>query len=179
MSKEKQILKLLSDGDSQRRIANILSVSRNTVASVLTAAKRSGLNFQELLQLDEKALFQTLFPEKAALPILVPPDYEKIHKELLRDGVTLILLWEEYVDECREAQKPPYILMLNISQFLTVNTGVSPDVAPIIPPIIDHGFLEESCFWFPAAFSSLYTVPLGDSSVRVSFDLSLFPMNPE
>ncbi len=109
MSKEKQILKLLSDGDSQRRIANILSVSRNTVASVLTAAKRSGLNFQELLQLDEKALFQTLFPEKAALPILVPPDYEKIHKELLRDGVTLILLWEEYVDECREAQKPPYM----------------------------------------------------------------------
>lgn len=90
-------------------IAGTLGVSRNTVASVYTAVMRSGRSYPELLQLDETALFQTLFPEKAAEPVLVPPDYEKIHKELLRHGVTLRLLWEEYADACREAKQPPYM----------------------------------------------------------------------
>ena len=40
MSKEKQILQLLADGYSQRRTADTLWVSRNTVFSVITAAKR-------------------------------------------------------------------------------------------------------------------------------------------
>ena len=109
MSKEHQILHHLSEGKSQRMIAGTLGVSRNTVASVFTAAMRSGRSYPELLQLDETALFQTLFPEKAAEPVWVPPDYEKIHKELLRHGVTLRLLWEEYVDACREAKQPPYM----------------------------------------------------------------------
>ena len=41
MSKTNQILQLLADGNSQRRIAAALSVSRNTVSSVLAAVKRS------------------------------------------------------------------------------------------------------------------------------------------
>ena len=93
MSKEKEILQLLSNGDSGRKIASTLGVSRNTVASVLAAAKRTKKSYPELLRLDEQALFQTLFPEKAAEPVLVPPDYEKVHKELMRHGVTLRLLW--------------------------------------------------------------------------------------
>lgn len=109
MSREHQILHHLSEGKSQRMIAGMPGVSRNTVASVYTAVMRSGRSYPELLQLDETALFQTLFPEKAAEPVLVPPDYEKIHKELLRHGVTLRLLWEEYADACREAKQPPYM----------------------------------------------------------------------
>ena len=109
MSKELQILHHLSEGKSQRMIAGTLGVSRNTVASVVTAARRTGKSYPELLQLDEPTLFQTLFPEKAAEPVWVIPDYEKIHKELLRHGVTLRLLWEEYVDACREAKQPPYM----------------------------------------------------------------------
>ena len=109
MSKVKQILQLLSDGDSQRRIASTLGVSRNTVASVLSAAKRSGKSYPELLTLEDPMLFSVLFPEKAAEPVLVAPDYEKVHKELLCHGVTLRLLWEEYVDACRQAKQPPYM----------------------------------------------------------------------
>ena len=82
----KEILQLLSNGDSGRKIANTLGVSRNTVASVLTAAKRTGKSYPELLNLDQQALFQTLFPEKAAEPVLVSPDYEMIHKERLGSG---------------------------------------------------------------------------------------------
>ena len=109
MSKEQQILHHLSEGKSQRMIAGTLRVSRNSVASVLAAAKRSGKNFPELLQMDEKTLIQTLFPEKATELVWVMPDYEKIHKELLRQGVTLRLLWEDYVDACRETKQPPYM----------------------------------------------------------------------
>ena len=109
MSKEHQILHHLSEGKSQRMIAGTLGVSRNTVASVFAAAKRTSKSYPELLQMDEATLFQTLFPEKAAEPVWVIPDYERIHKELLRHGVTLRLLWEEYVDACHEAKQPPYM----------------------------------------------------------------------
>ena len=109
MSKTKQILQLLADGNSQRRVATTLAVSRNTVSSVLTAAKRSGKSFPELLSLDETVLYQTLFPEKMAEPVQVKPDYEQIHKDLLKDGVTLSSLWEEYCDACRADKRPPYM----------------------------------------------------------------------
>ena len=109
MSKEKQILQLLSEGRSQRWIAANLSVSRNTISKVQTAVLRSKQNYQTLLLLDEESLIRTLFPEQSAVPVLVKPDYEKIHKELLRHGVTLRLLWEEYVDTCRESKLPPYM----------------------------------------------------------------------
>ena len=90
MSKEKEILQLLSNGDSGRKIANTLGVSRNTVATVLAAANRSKKSYPELLRLDEQALFQTLFPEKAAEPVLVQPDYESLQiKSQAKDSVIL------------------------------------------------------------------------------------------
>ena len=43
MSKEKQILQMLQDGHSQRRIASTLCVSRNTIAKVVKAASDAGI----------------------------------------------------------------------------------------------------------------------------------------
>jgi len=36
------------------------------------------------------------------------PDYEIIHRELGKQGVTLTLLWEEYCNECRQSNQTPY-----------------------------------------------------------------------
>jgi transposase len=36
------------------------------------------------------------------------PDYEYIHKELAKPGVTLSLLWVEYCEECRNSKQIPY-----------------------------------------------------------------------
>jgi transposase len=36
------------------------------------------------------------------------PDYEKIHKELGKKGVTLTLVWDEYCAECRQNGEIPY-----------------------------------------------------------------------
>ena len=95
MSKEKQILLLYAEGKSQRRIADTLRVSRNTVAAVIAAAKRVEISANEASFMDDLKLIQTLFPEKSAEPVQVKPDFARIHKELLRHGVTLRLLWEE------------------------------------------------------------------------------------
>ncbi len=36
------------------------------------------------------------------------PDYDYIHCEMAKIGVTLILLWLEYCDQCRESGFIPY-----------------------------------------------------------------------
>ena len=109
MSKEKQVLKLRSQGCSQRRIADILRVSRNTVSKIFKAADQNHLVAENVESMDDSALHSLLFPEEISLPVQVQPDYAYVHKELLKSGVTLKLLWEEYVDVCRQSQKPPFM----------------------------------------------------------------------
>ena len=53
MSKEKQILQMLQDGYSQRRIASTLCVSRNTVAKVVKAASDYQLSKEALESMEE------------------------------------------------------------------------------------------------------------------------------
>ena len=108
MSKEKQILQMLQDGYSQRRIASTLRVSRNTVAKVVNAASDHQLPKGALDSMEEAEIHHALFPEEALIPTLVTPDFPYIHKELLKSGVTLKLLWQEYVNTCRDAGRPPY-----------------------------------------------------------------------
>ena len=79
-----------------------------TLARVVKAASDHGLSKDALESMEETELHHTLFPEEAMLPTLVTPDFPYIHKELLKNGVTLKLLWQEYVDNCRDAGKPPY-----------------------------------------------------------------------
>ena len=103
MSKEKQILQLRTKGYSQRRIADTLKVSRNTVAKVFKALEKHPVSEDSLNTLNDQELHQQLFPEESQVPVLVTPDYDYVHKELLKSGVTLKLLWEEYLDTCRRS----------------------------------------------------------------------------
>lgn len=113
MSKDKEILVYLVQGESQRHIAAALHVSRNTVAKVAAAAKHLSLSSTEWQELAEPELHQKLFPASASEPVPVMPDFCYIHRELLRSGVTLKLLWEEYVDSCRQNHQ----LYFRYSQF--------------------------------------------------------------
>ena len=108
-SKEKQILQCCASGFSQRRTAYTLGVSRNTVSAVVAAAKRQHISAQAAELMDELDLILKLFPEKAFEPTQETPDFDKIHKELLRSGVTLRILWDKYRDECLTAKRPPYM----------------------------------------------------------------------
>lgn len=60
--------------------------------------------------MSDRKLSKLLFPSERANPEYKMPDYEYVHKELQKSGVTLNLLWLEYCEKCREEGELPYQL---------------------------------------------------------------------
>jgi len=56
----------------------------------------------------DKELSRLLFPVESGKPAYKMPDYEYLHREMAKSGVTLTLLWLEYCDQCRESGQIPY-----------------------------------------------------------------------
>jgi transposase len=109
MTEYREILRLNFLGLSGRSIAGSVSRSRNTVSDVLARAGRSGLKWPLPLELTDTELERRLYPEKSGGETGAKmPDFEKIHKELLKAGVTMTLLWDEYCQSCRESGEIPY-----------------------------------------------------------------------
>lgn len=108
MQEIKRILERRFKGESQRSIASSLHLSRNTVSKVFKAADQTGLSWVQFQTMDEVSLEKLLFPEKEYIPVQKLPDFEYVHKELLKAGTTLKGLWEEYVMSCKDAKLPYY-----------------------------------------------------------------------
>lgn len=109
MTQYRQILRLHSQGISQRSIAQSCQCSRNTVAAVLQRASAANLKWPLDVETDAD-LERLLFPEKQEqVSLRRMPDFEKVSKELARSGVTLKLLWMEYCEECRQLGEPPFM----------------------------------------------------------------------
>jgi transposase len=105
----KRILLLRSENVSQRGIAEVLGCSRNTVASVFAAAVAKGIVWEAVAGLDETEVRHLLLPEPTGRePGRVAPDFQLIHRELTRPGVTLLVLWNEYVSKTRTQGGVPY-----------------------------------------------------------------------
>lgn len=100
MTKYKQVLNYRSLGYSQRQISDILEMSRNTVAKIFKAADSCDVDWIKASQMSEEELTSLLFPKAPKKSMYQPPDCEYITKELQKDGVTLTLLWKEYVAQC-------------------------------------------------------------------------------
>ena len=85
-------------GFSDRRIAAATGISRYTVAEYLRRATVIGITWPIPNELDDTALEARLFSLRFAAqePLRPQPDWPRIHTELRRPGVTLLLLWEEY-----------------------------------------------------------------------------------
>lgn len=100
MRKIKEVLRLRSSGLSTREIARSIGVARSTIADYLRRAAAAGVTWPVPDEMDEAALERRLFPAvrpPEASPKL--PDYSYIHQELKKKGVTLALLWAEYLVE--------------------------------------------------------------------------------
>ena len=108
MQEIKRILERRFKGESQRSIASSLHLSRNTVSKVFKAADQTGLSWVQFQTMDDSSLDELLFPEKKYVPVQQVPDFEYVHKELLKPGTTLKGLWEEYVMSCTDAKLPYY-----------------------------------------------------------------------
>lgn len=99
MRKVKEILRLKSLGLSSRNIALSVKIARSTVAEYLERAQRANLSWPIPEDLDDVALKGMLFSDEEIKPRLrIEPDYSYLHKELKRKGMTLQLLWQEYLD---------------------------------------------------------------------------------
>jgi transposase len=85
-------------GHSERSIAAAIGISRYTVAEYLRRATVVGITWPVPAELDDSALEARLFsPPFAVHESPRPqPDWPRLHAELRRPGVTLLLLWEEY-----------------------------------------------------------------------------------
>ena len=115
MTKYREILRLHSLGFSQQNIAYSCDASKKTVNKVLQAAKKENISWPLDDNQTDEFLEGELFPNKGKHSKISKrmPDFNYIHKELLRNGVTKKLLWTEYMEECRLNNEEP----LMYSQF--------------------------------------------------------------
>ena len=101
MIKYREILRLYSQGVSQRGIASSCQCSRNTVSKVLERAGGQGIAWPFEKDMTDADLQGLLFPEKSIQSNRKLPDCAYIHREMAKSGVTLSLLWHEYCEQCR------------------------------------------------------------------------------
>lgn len=97
--KIREILRLKYEvGLSHRAIARACYISNSTVGDYVVRARRAGLSWPLPDELGEEELYRKLFPEIKKPQIEQRPlsDWEQVHRELARKGVTLKLLWQEY-----------------------------------------------------------------------------------
>lgn len=80
-----------------------LKTSKHSIKDVLDIAKEKKITFKDIKDKNNYDTYQIFFPNKCATELLSQEvDYEYIHKELKKTGVTLLLLWEEYCDDCKD-----------------------------------------------------------------------------
>jgi len=104
MSKIKEVLRLKYRNQlSNRQIQTITGVSRNSVANYIKSYIELGSSLDEVLQLSDADLAQLFIskrPIKAKnVPDITHPDWNEVHEELKRKGMTRKLLWEEYKEK--------------------------------------------------------------------------------
>jgi len=100
----KLILELKDSGLSQNQIAATRRISKTSVSAVVNIAKEKQLSFKDVREMNDDVLYQLFFPEKTtANQIYQLPDYEYVHRELKKVGVTLKLLHKEYQDLCKKS----------------------------------------------------------------------------
>ena len=97
MRKLKDALRLKFDGGlSHQQIAGALGISKGVVTKYAGLAVAAGLHWQAIAAMDEAELERRLLAYPRPSDLYAQADYGRIHQELSRKGVTLMLLWEEY-----------------------------------------------------------------------------------
>lgn len=100
MRKIRELLRLTHNGRSQREIASSLSVGTGTVSGQLRRAREAGITWERAQTMTDTELEALLFRDcgRNVAATRAAIDYGHVHRELHRNGVTLQLLWSEYLD---------------------------------------------------------------------------------
>ena len=104
----REMLRLKSQGLSNLSIASSLCCSRNTVSEVIKLAERHNVGWPIPEALTNDDIGQLFYPNRVSNEGRKLPDFEYIHSELAKPGVTLSLLWAEYCAKCELEHTIPY-----------------------------------------------------------------------
>ena len=97
MRRIKEVLRLKLDAQlSHQQIAAALGISKGAVTKYVGLAAVAGLDWNAVKDIDEVDLQRRLLVAPERPRDHVQPDYGRLHHELRRKGMTLMLLWEEY-----------------------------------------------------------------------------------
>jgi hypothetical protein len=105
MRRIREVLRLKFESRlNQWQISASTGMSKGTVCDYLKRAAASGLGWEEAREMEDHAVEARLFQKvgKCEPPSRVPIDFPWVHRELRRSGVTLMLLWNEYVEASRQ-----------------------------------------------------------------------------
>lgn len=117
---------------SYRNIARSLNLSISTVSDYLARAKVTGLSWPLPEGLTEDQLYERLFlPASQPKRERIQPDWELIHRELRKKGMTLRLLWREYRDQHPEG--------LGYSQFCKYYRNYAKTISPVMRQVHKAG----------------------------------------
>lgn len=92
------------------------------------AVDRAHIKWDDLAELSEAEVYQVVFPHRGEYQsVYAQPDWDAVHKELARVGVTLKLLHSEYVDEHASTNQPvmSYDRFCRIYQKYVLQSGVT------------------------------------------------------
>ena len=106
----REILRLDSLGYSQRSIASGAKASRNTVSEALKKAEQLNISWPLDDDITNEVLDELFYGkrESSSTPYAVI-NYEYIHRELSKKGVTITLLWNEYCERAYANGEKPYM----------------------------------------------------------------------
>ena len=107
MTKYREILRLTALGLSQRNIMKSINVSQKTVVKVQRRVREVQLSWPLDEALTDITPEKLMFPRKSNQTSKKMPDFEYIHRELLRSSVNRKLLWTEYLEQCRLSGDEP------------------------------------------------------------------------
>lgn len=172
MRKIRETLRLHHDsGLGQRPISRCLDISRTTVGDYLQRAKAAGLGWPLPETLTDQQLYTLLFSPAAAIasPERPLPNCADLHNELKRKGVTLMLLWEEYIAEHPQGYRYSYFcelyrhwarkLKISMRQVHKAGEKLFVDYAGHTLPIVDKqtGEIREAQIFVGVLGASSYT----------------------
>lgn len=109
MTSYREILRLYSQGLSQRSIAASCGCGKGTVQRTIAHAKEHGLAWPLPLEMTDERLRKLFSLLEKGSGGYKEPDFAQVHREMAKSGVTLSLLWNEYCGECRQNNEIPYM----------------------------------------------------------------------
>lgn len=98
-------------GVSNRKISKMCGLSRNTVNKIVNGILENDLSFEMVEHMSDSQLDDLFAPNKKGRePDYFLPDFKELSKKLAQPHMTMVLLWEDYVLDCRSMKKKAYQL---------------------------------------------------------------------